>query len=63
MHFLDDNYNIINQGSFMITTTDYETFETVFSVPEGCKKMRIFAASWAGGTYINVDNLKCELIK
>ena len=62
VHFLDDNYNITNQGSFMITTTDYETFETVFSVPKGCKKMRIFAASWAGGTYINIDNLKCELI-
>ena len=63
VHFLDDNYNIINQGSFMITTTDYETFETVFTIPKGCTKMRIFAASWASNACIYVDSINCSLIK
>ncbi len=62
VHFLDDDYNILNQGSFMVTTTDYHSFETVFTVPEGCTKMRVFAASWGGGQEVFADHIQCALL-
>ncbi|MBQ4155615.1 MAG: DUF1565 domain-containing protein [Clostridia bacterium] len=57
IHFMDDNYNILNQLAFMVTTTDYETFETVFTVPEGTKKMRIFVANWDSSKKVYVDDM------
>ena len=57
IHFMDNNYNILNQLAFMVTTTDYETFETVFTVPKGTKKMRIFVANWESGKKVYVDNI------
>ena len=57
IHFMDNNYNILNQLAFMVTTTDYETFETVFTVPEGTKNMRIFVANWDSSKKVYVDDM------
>ena len=62
VHFMDNNYNIKQQGAFMVTATAYNTFETVFTIPEGCAKMRVFVASWAADKKVYCDNVKCLLI-
>lgn len=63
VHFMDNNYNILNQSAFMITTTSYKTFETVFVVPAGTTKMRIFIANWESSKKVYCDNIKCKLAK
>ncbi len=62
VHFMDNNYNILNQGAFMVTTTSYDTFETVFNVPEDTKKMRVFVANWETGKKVYADNIKLAKI-
>ena len=46
----------------MVTTTSYETFETVFNVPKGTKKMRVFVANWETGKKVYADNIKLAKI-
>ena len=62
VHFMDNNYNILKQGAFMVSATEYKNFETVFSVPENCTKMRIFVAGWGDNSVVFADNIQCTLI-
>ena len=62
VHFMDNNYNILKQGAFMVSATEYKNFETIFSVPENCTKMRIFVAGWGDNSVVFADNIQCTLI-